>query len=53
MSALLTFTGDDNEHSLRDTVENFAVYFINHISLKYPIEYKNPNLGYSFRLYLF
>ena len=27
MSPLLAYTSDNNEHSLRDTVENLAVYF--------------------------
>ena len=27
LSPLLAFTGDNNEHSLRDTAENLAVYF--------------------------
>jgi len=27
MSPLLTYTSDNNEHSLRDTAENLAVYF--------------------------
>jgi restriction system protein len=27
MSPLLAYTSDNNEHSLRDTAENLAVYF--------------------------